>query len=47
MKTLAVLSGVVSFNELEKLKVENDTSDLIPDFFADSVKDLLDSILEN
>ncbi|XP_065070452.1 glycerol-3-phosphate phosphatase-like [Rhopilema esculentum] len=47
MKTLAVLSGVVSLNELEKLKLENDTSDLIPDFFADSVKDLLDSILEN
>ena len=46
MKTLAVLSGVVSIQQLEKLKLENNSSELLPDYFSESVKDLLNA-LEN
>ena len=47
MKTLAVLSGVVSLEQLEKIKLENKKLELIPDYFAESVKDLLDGLEEN
>ena len=46
MKTLAVLSGVVSIEQLEKLRLEDNGSELLPDYFSESVKDLLNA-LEN
>ena len=44
MKTLAVLSGVASLEQLEKVQSENNDSELLPDYFADSVKDILDCL---
>eukprot|EP00112_Aurelia_sp_Birch-Aquarium-sp1_P016746 Seg382.9 transcript_id=Seg382.9/GoldUCD/mRNA.D3Y31 product="Glycerol-3-phosphate phosphatase" protein_id=Seg382.9/GoldUCD/D3Y31 len=46
MKTLAVLSGVTSLKEIDELSQKEGSSELIPNFVADSVKDLLLS-LEN
>eukprot|EP00112_Aurelia_sp_Birch-Aquarium-sp1_P016745 Seg382.8 transcript_id=Seg382.8/GoldUCD/mRNA.D3Y31 product="Glycerol-3-phosphate phosphatase" protein_id=Seg382.8/GoldUCD/D3Y31 len=46
MKTLAVLSGITSLKEIEELSQKEGDSELIPNFVADSVKDLLLS-LEN
>ena len=46
MKTLAVLSGVTSLKEIEELSQKEGNSELMPNFVADSVKDLLVS-LEN
>ena len=46
MKTLAVLSGVTSLKQIEELSQKEGNNELIPNFVADSVKDLLVS-LEN
>ena len=44
MRTMAVLSGVVSLEQMEKIKAENHNSELIPDFYAASVKDLFECL---
>jgi len=47
MKTLAVLSGVASLEQLEKVQSEDKDSELLPDYFAGSVKDILDCLIAN
>ena len=44
MKTLAVLSGVVSIQEIEGIQQQDKNSELLPDFYADSVKSLLECL---
>ena len=43
MKTLAVLSGITTAETLETVRKEG-SIELLPDYYADSVKDLLECL---